>query len=198
MSDRVVSCFNVPRLLLAAFLAFLAGCASQTAGPPAPTAAAPVGGYVGGIVPLECAPFARALSGMNLQGPAADWWEEAAGRYSRASTPAVGAVLIFRRTSRLPEGHAAVVSRLVSEREILVTQANWVPHRVTEDMPVVDVSAANDWSAVRVWWPPSGRLGGGRYPTWGFIVPDQPTSRERLAAATRAVIHLASSDGTMQ
>jgi len=165
--------------------------------PPTPTVGTDdghVGGYVGGVVALECAPFARALSGVNLKGPAADWWQEAAGRYNRSSTPEVGAVLTFRRTSRLPDGHAAVVTRLLSERKILVTQANWVHHRVTEDMPVVDISEANDWSEVRVWWPPSGQLGSGHYPTWGFVVADRPFPRDWLMAALPAAIRTASSN----
>ena len=143
---------------------------------------------------LECAPFARAVSGVNLRGAAADWWQAAAGRYVRTSQPVVGAVLAFRRTSRLPDGHAAVVSRLLSDREILVTQANWVPHRVTEDMPVIDVSAANDWSMIRVWWPPSGQMGSRTYPAWGFILPDQPMSHDGQEASMMEVLRVASSD----
>jgi hypothetical protein len=36
---------------------------------------------------------------------------------------------------------------------------------------VLDVSPGNDWSAVRVWWPPSGGWGMTVYPTYGFILP---------------------------
>ena len=191
-------------LLIAAVLVLFGGCASPT--PPVPPPFLPLavqppaedsrppGPYVGGPVRLECAPFARTLSGVDLRGAAADWWQQAAERYGRASQPAVGAVLTFRRTSRLPAGHAAVVSRVLSAREILVTQANWVPHRVTRDMPVVDVSPANDWSAVRVWWPPSGQLGSRHYPTWGFILPDRPRSRDGLEASLQDALRLASSD----
>ncbi|WP_241911544.1 CHAP domain-containing protein [Telmatospirillum siberiense] len=158
-----------------------------TTAPPAAEAPS-IGGYVGGMVPIECAPFARSVSGVNLRGDAADWWQAAAGRYVRTSTPVVGAVLAFRRTSRLPSGHAAVVSRLVSDREIRVTQANWVPHRVTEDMPVIDISPDNDWTMVRVWWPPIGQLGSGHFPTWGFITPEHPSTRERLIVAMQETI----------
>jgi hypothetical protein len=72
------------------------------------------GDYVGGLVAVECAPFARALSGVSLTGAAADWWSEAAGRYARAQTPAVGSVLVFRRSRRLPYGHVSVVSQVRS------------------------------------------------------------------------------------
>ncbi len=72
-------------------------------------------------------------------------------------------------------------------------QANWVPHRVTQDMPVMDVSPANDWSAVRVWWPPSGQMGSRHYPTWGFILPDRPLSRDGLEASLRETLRVTSS-----
>jgi hypothetical protein len=181
-------------LSIAALLAILGGCASPTPPPPAAEDGAAPGRYVGGPVALQCAPFARALTGVDLRGPAADWWQKALGRYVRSSRPAVGAVLAFRRTSRLSDGHAAVVSRVVSERTILVTQANWVPDRVTKDMPVVDVSPANDWSAVRVWWPPAGQMGSRHYPTWGFILPDRPISRDGLEASMRETLRMTSSD----
>jgi surface antigen len=114
------------------------------------------GAYVGGDVGLECAPFARALTGVQLTGAAYSWWEEASGRYQRSSQPSQGSVLVLRQDSRLPYGHVAVVSRVLSERQIMVTQANWVHHRVTEDQPVVDVSTDNDWTEVRC----GGRLPG--------------------------------------
>ncbi|MBE0530942.1 MAG: CHAP domain-containing protein [Rhodospirillales bacterium] len=185
---------------MAALLAILGACAPgalpppPAAGLPSAEDAAATGRYVGGPVALQCAPFARALSGVDLRGPAADWWQKAEARYARSSRPAVGAVLAFRRTSRLPDGHAAVVSGVISQRTILVTQANWVAGRVTEDMPVLDVSPANDWSAVRVWWPPSGQMGIRHYPTWGFILPDRPISRDGLEASTREVMRVSSSE----
>jgi hypothetical protein len=180
--------------LIAALLAILGGCVSHAPPPPVAEDGDAPGRYVGGPVALECAPFARALTGVDLRGPAADWWQKASGRYVRSSRPAVGAVLAFRRTSRLSDGHAAVVSSVVSDRTILVTQANWVAHRVTKDMPVMDVSPANDWSAVRVWWPPSGQMGSRHYPTWGFILPDRPMSRDGLEASMRETLRITSSD----
>ena len=132
------------RLVVPAFLSlFLAACGSSH-----PLADA--GKYVGGTVPLECAPFARALTGVALRGDAASWWDAAAGRYDRGHAPRVGSVLVLTRSSRLPYGHVAVVSHLLERRKILVTQANWVHHRVTEDQAVIDVSPANGRS------PPSG------------------------------------------
>jgi hypothetical protein len=177
---RAVRCLSM--LLLLA----LAACGSG-----ASSGGASAGGYVGAAVPLECAPFARALSGVRLWGAAADWWQQAEGRYARGAQPEPGGVLVFKRTGRLPSGHVAVVSRVLSDRRILVTQANWVHHRVTEDQPVVDISPNGDWSMVRVWWPPSGQMGGTDYPVHGFIRAARPTSQEQLAAATPVAIRLA-------
>ena len=133
------------------------------------------GNYVGGSVPLECAPFARALSGIRLAGAAADWWSQAEGRYLRGNTPSIGSVLVLQRSDRLPSGHVAVVSQVIDSRQILVTQANWVHHRVTEDQPVIDVLRQ----------PMTGRRceSGGRqpaqmgvtdYPAYGFIRAGSP------------------------
>lgn len=146
------------------------------------------GAYIGGPVSLECAPYARALSGVQLRGAAADWWDAAPGQYRRAQDPEPGGVLVFRRSARLPDGHVAVVAKVVSGREILVTQANWERGRVTAEQPVVDVSPYNDWTSVRVWWPETRRMGTSAYATYGFIRPPRRTSPEEIAqAAPRAV-----------
>ena len=137
---------------------------------------------VGSSSSIECAPFARQVSGIQLYGDAAAWWDQADGRYDRGTDPVRGGVLVFRRSGRLPSGHVSVVARLVSSREIHVTQANWVHHRITRDEPVVDVSAGNDWSRVKVWWAPSNTLGSTVYSTYGFIVPDRARSRRDLVA----------------
>ena len=151
--------------LRAAFacLAALAGLSACAGTPRTSSASLSHGGSV------ECAPYAREVSGIQLYGDAADWWEAAAGRYSRGAQPSPGAVLVFERSSRLPHGHVSVVSRQRSDREIIVTQANWVHGRIARAEPVVDVSPANDWTAVRVWWEPSGQLGTTSYRTYGFI-----------------------------
>lgn len=130
---------------------------------------------------IECAPYARQASGLQLYGDAAAWWDEAAGQYARTDHPQPGAVLVFRRSSRLPYGHVSVVRQVQSGREITVTQANWVHHRIAREEPVVDVSADNDWTAVRVWWAPSGQLGTTVYPTFGFIGPAGATPSDRVA-----------------
>ena len=147
------------------------------------------GDYV--AAPVECAPFARALTGVALAGSGADWWWQAEGGYTRTEWPQVGSVLVFRRSGRLPSGHVAVVSRVLSRREIMVTQASWVRHRVTEDQLVIDVSKVGDWSVVRVWWPASGQMGLTDYRTFGFIRPDRPIGHDQLVAATPTAIRIA-------
>ena len=136
---------------------------------------------IGQSAPLECVPFARALSGIHLRGDAPDWWWEASTSYARGRVPEIGSVLVFAPTSTLPRGHLSVVSLVRSRREIFVTQANWVHHHVTTDQLVVDVSPYGDWSAVRVWWPPAEALGGTVYPVLGFIYSGSPTSHDRIA-----------------
>ena len=145
---------------------------------------------VGPSVPLECVPFARALSGINLRGDAPEWWWRS-GRYVRSRSPEVGSVMVFAPTPGLPHGHLSVVSQVRSRREILVTQANWVHHHVTTDQLVLDVSPYGDWSWVRVWWPPSDTLGSTTYPVLGFIYSGYSTSHERIVRAVPSAVRVA-------
>ncbi|WP_448661931.1 CHAP domain-containing protein [Sphingomonas sp. CJ20] len=121
----------------------------------------------------QCAPYAREISGVNIRGNAWTWWSQAEGRYERGNAPQVGAVMSFQRTGRMPLGHVATVSRIVNDREVLLTHANWSrPGRIERDVRAVDVSAAGDWSEVRVWFAPVGGLGTSTYPVNGFIYAD--------------------------
>lgn len=147
--------------------------------------------HVGQRVALQCVPFARALSGVDLRGDAADWWWNASGRYDRGPAPEIGSVIVFARTSRLRHGHVSVVSRVLSRHEILVTHANWVQHHVTTDQLVRDVSPAGDWSMVRVWWAPSDTLGSTEYPVHGFIYSGYAMSHDRILRAVPAAVRLA-------
>ena len=121
----------------------------------------------------QCAPFAREISGIQLFGRAADWWSQASGRYARGNTPKPGAVLSFEATSRMRAGHVATVTEVVSDRVIKVTHANWsTGGQIERNVEVVDVSANNDWSSVRVWYGPIGKIGTSANPTNGFIYSD--------------------------
>ncbi len=114
-----------------------------------------------------CVPFARMVTGLSLRGNAKTWWEQAKGRYQRSQEPKVGAVMAFAAGKSMPKGHVAVVSGLISDREILVVQANWSRGKVTLDDRVIDVSDAGDWSRVRV--ENSGESLGRVNPVNGFI-----------------------------
>lgn len=125
---------------------------------------------------LQCVPFARAESGIDIRGNAESWWTQAAGKYDRGQQPRVGAVLAMPGTRAMPLGHVAVVSRVVSDREILISHSNWSPingHRgqIERNVRAVDVSAAGDWSQVRIWYGPIGDLGLRANPAYGFIYP---------------------------
>jgi len=121
----------------------------------------------------QCAPYAREVSGIQIRGNANTWWGQAAGRYDRGQRPREGAVLAFDATRRMRVGHVAMVSRVVSDREVLLTHANWSRRgQVERDVRAVDVSAAGDWSQVRVWYGPQHDLGTSSYPTRGFIYSD--------------------------
>jgi surface antigen len=131
---------------------------------------------------LQCVPFARDASGIELRGNANTWWHQAEGKYARGSTPREGAVLAFPGHGRMWAGHVAMVSKVVGDREILLTHANW-SHRggIERNVRAVDVSDAGDWSKVRVWFAPTGDLGLTSYPTQGFIYAD---AAARQAPAT--------------
>jgi surface antigen len=136
------------------------------------------GRYAASYGGLQCVPFARNASGIELVGNAWTWWNEAAGVYERGSAPEPGSVLAFRSNGAMRLGHVAVVSRVVNPREIEIDHANWGGYRgsVARGISVVDVSPDNDWTAVRVGLG-KGDDFGSIYPTYGFIYgrPDRGT-----------------------
>jgi surface antigen len=120
----------------------------------------------------QCAPYARMISGIDIYGNAGTWWGQAAGRYDRGAAPQPGAVMVMKPHGKMRVGHVATVSQIVSDRELRVTHANWSRRgRVEKDVRVVDVSAAGDWSHVKVWYASMGDVGQTSYPTFGFIYP---------------------------
>lgn len=126
-----------------------------------------------------CVEYARMLSGLNIFGDARHWWARAKGLYERATKPAQDAVMVFTGNKKLTRGHVAVVSNIISPREIRVEQANWLNRgEINHSTPVIDVSEKNDWSKVRVWHTPS-KTFGSVYAVSGFIL--QPV--QRLARA---------------
>jgi len=125
---------------------------------------------------LFCVEFARNLSGLAIFGDAKYWWARAKNLYARASHPVEEAVMVFSGSARLKKGHVAVVSQIISPREIRVEQANWMNKgEIDHGTPVLDVSVGNDWSKVRVWDVPSQQFGS-VYAVSGFIL--KPLVRE--------------------
>ena len=139
------------------------------------------GGHGGGRV-IQCVAFARADSGVALPGNAADWWDNAAGVYARGNTPEIGSVLNFRATERMRLGHVAVVTDTVDARTVTIDQSHWGNRGVSRDVRVVDVSADNDWSAVRVELGHEGSYGS-IYPTYGFIYARPAGNRDVIVPA---------------
>ena len=132
-----------------------------------------VSGLIGSTRPsaaANCVLYARAETGVVLFGDAGGWWDQANGRYQRGPAPAVGAILVFKRTQRIPSGHVAVVAKIISANEILVDHANWNHGRVNHGMSVIDTSPGHDWTSVAVIDLPSG-VYGRDYPAYGFVYP---------------------------
>jgi len=168
---------RVIRALGMLLLLLTAGCAAEPA--PVPVAAPQTALLPPPTEPIQCVPYARQVSGIDLRGDAWTWWSQAENRYGRGRKPRLNAVLVFAKTSRLPLGHVSVVTRLVNAREILVTHANWASSsddrgKVTKDVRVIDVSPGNNWSALRVWNDDLDDFGL-VYPAIGFIYPGSGT-----------------------
>lgn len=141
---------------------------------------------------LQCVPYARQRSGIQIYGDARTWWNQAEGRYERGHTPREGAVMAFEPHGNMRLGHVAAVTRVIDSRTVLLSHANWSPingrrGQVEDNVQAVDVSPANDWSQVRVWYQPIDGLGTTAWPVHGFIYPGEPprASVPVLAAAPR-------------
>ncbi len=130
---------------------------------------------------LQCVPYARALTGVEIRGDAHTWWGQAEGRYQRGSTPKVGAVMAFAPHGNMRLGHVAAVRRIIDSRTLIISHANWSTidggrGHIEDDVRVVDASEANDWSRVRVWYTPNAALGTTEWPLNGFIYPAKARS----------------------
>lgn len=137
---------------------------------------------------LQCVPYARAMTGIEIYGDAHTWWGKAKGRYERGRQPRVGAILSFKSHGSSRLGHISAVRAIINERTILVSHANWSRingsrGHIEDDVQVVDVSNKNDWSQVKVWYQPIGALGGTIYPINGFIYPKKQKSYAAIKAS---------------
>lgn len=140
---------------------------------------------------LQCVPYAREVSGIQIHGDAWTWWGQAEGRYARGHAPRPGAVMAFQPYGNMTLGHVAAVSRVIDSRTVLLRHANWSPidgrrGQIEDNVEAVDVSPDNDWSQVRVWYAPIQGLGSTAWPVAGFIYPDRDSRAGfQVAAAAR-------------
>lgn len=148
---------------------------------------------------LQCVPFARQVSGIDLRGNADTWWGQAEGRYERGHQPRVGAVLAFAASRSMRVGHVAMVSKILGDREVLLTHANWsFRGGIERNVRAIDVSPNNDWTDVRVWYAPIGDLGLRSNRARGFIyanAPQAPAEPVRIASAEGAIAALTVAHG---
>jgi len=127
---------------------------------------------------LQCVPYARQLSGIQIYGDAHTWWDQAKDRYARGKRPRVGAVMAVEPHGNSRLGHVASVSRVIDRRAVLISHANWSePGKIEENVRAVDVSPDNDWSEVRIWYGPTQSLGSSHWPLFGFIYKEKPDKR---------------------
>ena len=130
---------------------------------------------------LQCVPYAREVTGIRIFGDAHTWWQQAAGRYARGATPRVGAIMAMRPHANSRLGHVAAVSRVINSRTVLLRHANWSsPGQIEDNVKAIDVSDRGDWSKVRVWHGPSGKLGVRHWPLFGFIYPDKAGEKREV------------------
>ena len=145
---------------------------------------------------LQCVPYARDVTGIDIYGDAHTWWDQAEGRFARGHTPREGAVMAFVPTGNMQLGHVAAVAKVIDSRTVLLDHANWSPingrrGQIERNVKAVDVSPNNDWSQVRVWYYPLQALGTTPWPVQGFIYPDgkaKPRTQQRFAQAAPAPV----------
>ena len=125
---------------------------------------------------IECVPYARQVSGVQISGDAWTWWGQARSEgYTTGGRPKAGSVMVFKRANGMRRGHVAVVRTVINAREVVIDHANWATRRsgrkgkVDRGVSVIDVSPRNDWSMVRVWYPVVDDYGTSVYPLYGFI-----------------------------
>ena len=121
---------------------------------------------------VQCVPYARMHSTVDLHGDAYTWWDQADGLYERGLEPVEGGIMVLMDYAGKRRAHVAVVRRQISLREIRVDHANWLNDgAIYVNDPVLDVSPDNDWSQVKVWNIRSGSWGTRVYKVQGFIGP---------------------------
>jgi surface antigen len=144
---------------------------------------------------LNCVQFVKAVSDIQLSGDAWMWWHRAEGVYERGSEPRKDAILVFRQSGKMTRGHVAQVTEIIDSRSIRIDHSNWAPRgglkgRVSRDVVVRDISEANDWSLVRVWYDKVEQFGR-PYPIYGFVYSPAPAIQSASAGEHEAQFHQA-------
>lgn len=119
----------------------------------------------------DCVRAVRSMSDFDIRGDAWAWWQNSQGVYDHDLRPKTGSVLVFKRTGHLGRGHVSLVSAVIDRRTIEVDHTWLRSSEIRHGMTVIDVSADNDWSQVRVWNEPTDQIGQRVYPTYGFVLP---------------------------
>jgi hypothetical protein len=146
----------------------LAGCAGDSAEPQSPVVT-----LSDSSARIDDVAYVKSVTGIRIPGEAWSWWDGSNGRYARGAVPAPTAVLVFRQQQNLPLGHLAIVTKVLSSREVRISHADWsstwaTRGRITGNVPVLDVSSRNDWTKVRLWYAARGTVEN-VYNTYGFV-----------------------------
>ena len=130
---------------------------------------------------MQCVPYVRDRSGIQIRGDAYTWWDQAAGKYARSVSPKENSVIVLGGYGAR-RGHVALVRHIVDARELRIDHANWLNDgAIYVNNPVKDVSPLNDWSQVKVWNIQTGSWGIKIYDVKGFIGPEVE-STDRIAS----------------
>lgn len=146
---------------------------------------------------LNCVQFVKAVSDVELTGDAWMWWHRAEGVYERGAEPRKDAILVFKQSGKMTRGHVAQVTDIIDERNIRIDHSNWAPRgglkgQVARDVVVQDISVANDWTLVRVWYDKVEQFGR-PYPTYGFVYsPSIRVQSASIGSGGEALLHRAS------
>jgi hypothetical protein len=139
--------------------------------------------------PQQCVPYARVHTGITIYGDAYTWWDKSRGLYAHSRSPRLRSVMMLTGYAGPNRAHLAVVSSLVSSREVRIDHANWFNDgAVYLDDPVLDVSAENDWTEVRIWNIRAQSWGTRTYLVRGFIGPGR-ASDERDVSGDQVAIN---------
>ena len=107
--------------------------------------------------------------------------------------------MAFAPHGKMLLGHVAAVSKIVDSRTVLLRHANWSliggrRGQIEDNVRAIDVSAANDWSEVRVWFAPIGGLGSTHWPVTGFIYPAGTKAPSSAASSPAGLFERGRSD----